>query len=102
MGCRQDEMIFGIGAPVAVGFLLTAAQNWTGQPSRRGAPLLGLVGVWLLARLLIAFPMGLPPLLLLVIDLAFLPLAALALGRMVVAVRQWRNQIGRASCRERV
>lgn len=93
MWWHQHEMIFGFGAPVAVGFLLTAAQNWTGQPSLRGAPLLGLVGVWLLARLLIAFPMGLPPLLLLGIDLAFLPLAALALGRMVVAVRQWRNLV---------
>ncbi|WP_253446901.1 NnrS family protein [Halomonas sp. Y3] len=93
MWWHQHEMIFGFGAAVAVGFLLTAAQNWTGQPSLRGAPLLGLVGVWLLARLLIAFPMGLPPLLLLVIDVAFLPLAALALGRMVVAVRQWRNLV---------
>ncbi|WP_416138492.1 NnrS family protein [Halomonas sp. HK25] len=93
MWWHQHEMIFGFGAAVAVGFLLTAAQNWTGQPSLRGAPLLGLVGVWLLARLLIAFPMGLPAGLLMAIDLAFLPLAALALGRMVVAVRQWHNLV---------
>lgn len=93
MWWHQHEMVFGFGAAVVVGFLLTAAQNWTSQPSLRGAPLLGLVGVWLLARLLIAFPMGLPPVLLIAIDMAFLPLAALALARMVVAVRQWRNLV---------
>ena len=93
MWWHQHEMVFGFGAAVVVGFLLTAAQNWTGQLSLRGAPLLGLVGVWLLARLLIAFPMGLPPVLLIAIDMAFLPLAALALARMVVAARQWRNLV---------
>lgn len=93
MWWHQHEMIFGFGAAVAVGFLLTAAQNWTGQPSLRGAPLLGLVGVWLAARLLIAFPMGLPAGLLVAVDVAFLPLAALALARMVVAVRQWHNLV---------
>lgn len=93
MWWHQHEMIFGFGAAVVVGFLLTAARNWTGQPSLRGASLLGLVGVWLAARLLIAFPMGLPAGLLLAIDLAFLPLAALAMGRMVVAVRQWHNLV---------
>ncbi|QTF92938.1 NnrS family protein [Halomonas sp. BM-2019] len=93
MWWHQHEMIFGFGAAVAVGFLLTAAQNWTGQPSLRGAPLLGLVGLWLAARLLLAFPLGLPAGVLMAVDLAFLPLAALALGRMVAAARQWRNLV---------
>lgn len=93
MWWHQHEMIFGFGAAVAVGFLLTAVQNWTGRRSLHGAPLLGLVGVWLLARLLIAFPMGLPPVLLIAVDMAFLPLAALALGQRVVAARQWHNLI---------
>ncbi|APX91734.1 NnrS family protein [Franzmannia qiaohouensis] len=93
MWWHQHEMLFGFGAAVVVGFLLTAAQNWTGQRSLQGWLLLGLVGVWLAARLLLAFPMGLPAGLLMVIDLAFLPLAALALGQMVLAVRQWRNLV---------
>lgn len=91
MWWHQHEMIFGFGAAVVVGFLLTAVQNWTGRPSVRGAPLLGLVGLWLVARVLLAYPMGLPAWLLMLLDVAFLPLAALVMGRLVVAARLWRN-----------
>lgn len=44
------EMIFGFGATVAVGFILTAAQTWTGQPSIKGWPVLGFIALWLLIR----------------------------------------------------
>ena len=44
------EMIFGFGATVAVGFILTAAQTWTGQPSIKGLAVLAFVGLWLLVR----------------------------------------------------
>ncbi|KGJ94831.1 NnrS family protein [Colwellia psychrerythraea] len=44
------EMIFGFAATVAVGFILTAAQTWTGQPSIKGLPLLAFIGLWLLVR----------------------------------------------------
>ena len=52
------EMIFGFGATVAVGFILTAAQTWTGQPSIKGVQVLTFVGLWLLVRaaLLINIP----------------------------------------------
>ncbi|WP_404295271.1 NnrS family protein [Halomonas sp.] len=93
MWWHQHEMIFGFGAAVAVGFLLTAVQNWTGQRSLHGWTLLGLVGVWLLGRLLIAFPVGLPAVLLVAVDVAFLLLAALAMGRLVVDARQWHNLV---------
>ncbi|EWG98639.1 NnrS family protein [Halomonas sp. BC04] len=56
MWWHQHEMIFGFGAAVVVGFLLTAVQNWTGQRSVSGAPLLGLVVLWLAARVLLATP----------------------------------------------
>lgn len=91
MWWHQHEMIFGFGAAVVVGFLLTAVQNWTGRRSLSGAPLIGLVALWLAARLLLAFPMGLPTWVLLAIDVAFLPLAALAMARLVVPARRWRN-----------
>ncbi|MGL6212938.1 NnrS family protein [Billgrantia desiderata] len=91
MWWHQHEMIFGFGAAVVVGFLLTAVQNWTGRPSLSGAPLLGLVALWLAARITLAFPMGLPVWLLIALDVAFLPLAALVMGRLVVAVKLWRN-----------
>ncbi len=91
MWWHQHEMIFGFGAAVVVGFLLTAVQNWTGQRSLHGASLFGLVLLWLAARVLLAYPMGLPAWLLISLDVAFLPLAALAMGRLVVGARLWRN-----------
>jgi len=44
------EMVFGFGATVAVGFVLTAAQTWTGQPSIKGLPVLAFIALWLLVR----------------------------------------------------
>lgn len=46
------EMLFGFGALVAVGFLLTAAQNWTQIPALNRRGLLGWSLLWLLARVL--------------------------------------------------
>jgi uncharacterized protein involved in response to NO len=47
---HTHEMIFGFGATVAVGFVLTAAQTWTGQPSIKGLPVLAFISIWLLVR----------------------------------------------------
>ncbi|EPC00856.1 hypothetical protein L861_13785 [Litchfieldella anticariensis FP35 = DSM 16096] len=89
---HQHEMLFGFGAAIVVGFLLTAVQNWTGQRGLHGLPLVGLVALWLAGRVLLAFPPGVEIWAALV-DLAFLPLAALVLARSVIRVRQWRNLI---------
>jgi uncharacterized protein involved in response to NO len=59
---HAHEMLFGFGAVIAVGFLLTAAQNWTGLPSLSGKPLLLLSVLWLTARLSLLFSVF-PPLL---------------------------------------
>ncbi len=47
---HQHEMLFGFVIAIVSGFLLTAVQNWTGQPSIKGWPLLGLVALWLAGR----------------------------------------------------
>jgi len=44
------EMIFGFGATVAVGFILTAAQTWTGKKSIKGLPVLAFIILWLAVR----------------------------------------------------
>jgi len=44
------EMIFGFVATIAIGFLLTASQTWTGLRSIHGKPLMGLFLLWLTAR----------------------------------------------------
>ncbi|MEO1830451.1 MAG: NnrS family protein [Pseudomonas sp.] len=86
---HRHEMVFGFAAAVVVGFLLTAVQNWTGIAGLSGWPLAGLAALWLAAR--IGWLLGLPGWLLLPLDLAFLPVAALALGRRLVKVKQRRN-----------
>ncbi|TDR56920.1 uncharacterized protein involved in response to NO [Halomonas ventosae] len=90
---HQHEMLFGFAAAVVAGFLLTAVQNWTGLPSLKGGPLLALVGVWLAGRLLMAFPLGLPPWLPVLADLAFLPVVAGVMARLVIAAKRWRNLV---------
>ncbi len=44
------EMIFGFALAIAVGFLLTAVQTWTGQRSLHGIGLIVLTASWLVAR----------------------------------------------------
>ncbi|WP_193165333.1 NnrS family protein [Microbulbifer hainanensis] len=50
---HAHEMLFGFGGAVAMGFLLTAAQTWTGVPSVSGIRLALLAAVWLTARILL-------------------------------------------------
>ena len=54
------EMLFGFGASIVVGFLVTAVQTCAGVTGLRGRPLLVLVLAWLLGRLLLAFGADLP------------------------------------------
>ncbi len=88
---HQHEMLFGFVSAIVVGFLLTAVQTWTGVPGIRGGGLLCLVALWISGRLVFFLP--LPEAVVLAVDLAFLPAAALVLGRSVVKVKQWRNTI---------
>lgn len=84
------EMLFGFSAAIIVGFLLTAIQNWSGIPGLSGWPLAGLFGFWLLGRLLMLFPIA-PTEIIAIVDTLFLPLAAFALARPIVAAKLWRN-----------
>ena len=47
---HAHEMIFGFAALIAVGFILTAVQTWTGRPSIKGLPVMILLFVWALIR----------------------------------------------------
>ncbi len=85
---HTHEMLFGFAPAVIAGFLLTAVRNWTGRETLAGAPLAGLAGLWLVARVLILTG---PPALAAVVDLAFLPLLALATGIPIVRSRNYRN-----------
>lgn len=84
------EMLFGFAAAVIAGFLLTAAQNWTGIPMPSGRPLAALFLLWLVGRVGFLVP-GLPAGLVAALDLAFLPALALALALPIHRARQLHN-----------
>ncbi|RUO20717.1 NnrS family protein [Aliidiomarina haloalkalitolerans] len=88
---HQHEMVFGFVAAIIVGFLLTAVQNWTGMRATHGKTLFILTAVWLAGRLLMLFGGGLPQWLVALVDLAFLPLAAILFGVIVIKAGQTRN-----------
>ncbi|MDF2767053.1 MAG: hypothetical protein K0S81_4049, partial [Rhodospirillales bacterium] len=73
------EMLFGYGAVVLAGFLLTATPGWSGRPPVKGAALAALVVIWLAGRLASAGGGAIPGIAA-AIDLAFLPALAVAIA----------------------
>ncbi|MEK7334974.1 MAG: NnrS family protein [Candidatus Binatota bacterium] len=90
-GWHSHEMIFGYACAVIAGFLLTAVRNWTGMETAKGPPLAGLSALWLAGRIMPFFPGGLPPWLIALVDLLFLPALALSLAIPLVRGGQKRN-----------
>jgi len=85
------ELLYGYVPAIIAGFLLTAVPNWTGRLPVVGWPLAGLFGLWLGARIVVAFSASLPPALVYLAALAF-PLALIGfLAREILAGRNWRN-----------
>jgi len=87
MAWHAHEMIFGFTVAVLSGFLLTAVENWTGQPTLRGPALLGVAGVWAAARMALSWPGWIGP----ALDLTVLPLVAMGIGRPLWQTRNLRN-----------
>jgi uncharacterized protein involved in response to NO len=90
---HAHEMLFGFASAIIAGFLLTAVQNWTGQDSINSWPLFALFLLWLLPRILLLYPIANSEAFLPWLDLAFLPVVALVMGRLVWRVSQYRNLI---------
>jgi uncharacterized protein involved in response to NO len=85
------EMLYGFAGAVVAGFLLTAVPNWTGRLPLQGRPLLLLVAAWLAGRFGVALSAELGWLPAAILDVSFLALLTAALGREVIAGRNWRN-----------
>jgi uncharacterized protein involved in response to NO len=84
-------MLFGFVPAAIAGFMLTAIPTWTGRPPISGAPLIGLVALWLLGRVVCLVSVFLPLWAAAAVDLAFpFTLCAVA-AREIVAARNWRN-----------
>ena len=88
---HAHSLLFGYSTAVIAGFLMTAVPNWTGRFPIVGWPLAGLVALWLIGRLVVTLGFGLPAMAIAAIDLAFPVVFAVAIGREIVAGRNWRN-----------
>ncbi|MCF6329891.1 MAG: NnrS family protein, partial [Henriciella sp.] len=87
---HAHEMIFGYGAAIIAGFLLTAIPNWTLRAPIAGAMLAGLTLVWLAGRIVMFVQFG-PLWLAPVIDSAFLVCLAVLVWREVIGGKNIRN-----------
>ena len=85
------EMVFGFGAAVVAGFLLTAIPNWTGRLPLQGGPLAGLVLLWLAGSVAVLLSGEIGAGLVSVLDLAFPLVFLTVVGREIIAGRNWRN-----------
>lgn len=86
MTWHAHEMIFGFAATVIAGFALTAVRAWTGLDTPKGWGLLLLVVLWLFARIG-AFTASI----LIIVDICFLPLIAIVIGRLILKAQMYRN-----------
>lgn len=85
---HMHEMIFGFAIAVIIGFLYTAGQNWTGLSTPHGKTLAAIAALWIAGRVAM---LGLDPLPAATIDLAFLPVAAWPLYRVLKKSGNKRN-----------
>lgn len=88
LGWHMHEMVFGMATAVVIGFLFTAARNWTGLWTPVRGHLAALVGLWLAGRVAMLCA---PPILAAVLDWLFLPLAAWPLFRVMRRSANQRN-----------
>jgi uncharacterized protein involved in response to NO len=85
------EMLYGYLPAVVTGFLLTAIPNWTGRLPIQGKPLLVLVALWLAGRVAVTISDDIGWLAAALIDNSFLALLIVAIGREIVAGKNWGN-----------
>ena len=88
---HAHEMLFGFAPAVLAGFLLTAVPNWTGRLPVSGAPLVGLLSIWLLGRIAMLATATLGVLPAVAIDASFLLSLLFICAREVIAGRKWKD-----------
>jgi uncharacterized protein involved in response to NO len=81
------EMLFGLVSAAIAGFLLTAVPSWTGTRGFGGLPLMVLTAAWLLGRVFFLLSEKVPFELLVLAELAFLPLLAVFIAPPLIRSR---------------
>ncbi len=87
------EMLFGYAVAVISGFMLTAVPSWTGARRIAGAPLAVMAAIWIAGRIAVWFSALLSPLTVMLIDMAYLPVLALAVAAGLLVRPAPRNLI---------
>lgn len=87
---HAHEMIYGYTMAVVAGFLLTAVRNWTKLDTLTGLPLLGLVVLWISARVFAFIPL-IPIQWIEVLDVSFLLGLTVGIGIPIIRSKNWRN-----------
>jgi uncharacterized protein involved in response to NO len=88
---HPHELLMGFAQAIIIGFLLTAARNWTGLETATPSILCLLFACWWSARAIMAFGEGLP-LFVLVISQVITPLiAAVCIGTPIIKKQLWHN-----------
>lgn len=90
---HAHAFLYGYLGAVVAGFMLTAVPNWTGRLPIVGWRLGALAAIWLAGRIAVSVSASLSPGLVALIDLAFPVVFALAIGREIVAGKNWRNLV---------
>lgn len=85
---HMHEMVFGFAAAMIMGFLFTAARNWTGRPLPVGTPLAALFALWAAARVGMFVGYGRTTA---VLDSLPLLIVGLTLAARFVRARSWTN-----------
>lgn len=88
---HAHEMLFGLAQAIILGFLFTAARNWTGLETASPQTLILLLSFWLQARLLMFFGI-LPDSNYVIVSQVATPLiAAVFIAIPIIKKRMWRN-----------
>jgi uncharacterized protein involved in response to NO len=88
---HTHELLFGFVPAIVAGFLLTAVPSWTGRAPLRGAPLAGLLALWLVGRAAVSTGAEAPALLVAAASLAFTAALAGFIGHEIVRAENRRN-----------
>lgn len=88
---HAHEMLWGFVGTVAIGFLLTATNNWTGANPLHGRALGCLLFLWIIARVSLLLPYQASLLIALIANVLFYTTAALAVARCVLQKRNPQN-----------
>ncbi|MGE5503391.1 MAG: NnrS family protein [Actinomycetota bacterium] len=88
---HAHAMVFGFGGAAVGGFLLTAVPNWTNTHHVSGRPLMVLFALWLAGRVASVLAGVLPPVVVAVAELSYLPVLAVMMAKPLVAAGKWRN-----------